>query len=367
VIGVNIDVTERKQTEAQLNESKARLADAMAAGQVMAFDWDAVTGLSQRCENAVHTLGYEQGGTAGSPRNDFLRHVHPDDRASLKTRIRELQAGNPSYALSFRFVRPDGREVCLEETAKAEFDAAGRLLRIKGLTRDITERKALEEHKNLLIAELDHRVKNVLAIVSVVASRTQETSSSMADFVTALDGRIKSMATTHELLSYRRWHGVPLAELVQRELAPYATAGNTRIEGPDEILSAEAGQAIAMVFHELATNAAKFGALSAADGHVSVRWRHRRNGQACSWLSIHWEERGGPNVLPQTRLGYGTSVIRDLIPYELGGTVDLVHALEGVRCKLEIPAHWLSGGHPPINLSTDPGLRHHSMEGSQQF
>ena len=109
VIGVNIDVTERKQTEALLSESKARLADAMAAGRVMAFEWDAVTGLSQRCDNAVHILGFEQGGRASSSRNDFLRHVHPDDRASLKTRIRELHPGNPSYALSFRFVRPDGR------------------------------------------------------------------------------------------------------------------------------------------------------------------------------------------------------------------------------------------------------------------
>ena len=360
VIGVNIDVTERKQTEALLNESKARLADAMAAGQVMAFEWDAVTGLSQRGDNAAHILGFEQSGTASSPRNDFLRHVHPDDRVSLKTRIRELQPGNPSYVLSFRFVRPDGREVWLEETAKAEFDATGRLLRIKGLTRDITERKALEEDKNLLIAELDHRVKNVLATVSVVASRTQETSHSMADFVTALDGRIKSMATTHELLSYRRWHGIPLAELVERELAPYATGSNTQIEGPDVILSAEAGQAIAMVFHELATNAAKFGALSAAGGRVCVRWSHKRNGHAHSWLSIHWEERGGPNVVPQTRSGYGTSVIRDLIPYELGGTVDLVHAPEGVRCRLEIPAHWLSSGNAPSDLSMDPGLRHYS-------
>ena len=105
-----------------------------------------------------------------SQRNDFLRQVHPDDRASFKAHIRELRPGNPSYALSFRFVRPDGRQVWLEETAKGEFDATGRLLRIKGLTRDITERKHLEEHKNLLIAELDHRVKNALAIVSVIAS-----------------------------------------------------------------------------------------------------------------------------------------------------------------------------------------------------
>ena len=114
-----------------------------------------------------------------------------------------------------------------------------------------------------------------------------------------------------------------------------------------------------MVFHELATNAAKFGALSAAGGRVCVRWSHKRNGHAHSLLSIHWEERGGPNVAPQTRSGYGTSVIRDLIPYELGGTVDLVHAPEGVGCRLEIPAHWLSSGNAPSDLSMDPGLRHY--------
>jgi two-component sensor histidine kinase len=180
----------------------------------------------------------------------------------------------------------------------------------------------------------------------------------MADFVTALDGRIKSMATTHELLSHHRWQGIPLTELVHRELAPYATGSNLRIEGSDEILSAEAGQAIAMVFHELATNAAKYGALSTKGGHVSVSWSHRRNGHARSWLSIRWEESGGPNVVPLTRSGYGTSVIRDLIPYELGGTVELVHAPEGVRCQLEIPAHWLFGSNPATDLSTDPRLRH---------
>lgn len=365
IVGANIDVTERKQTEAVLEESEAHLADALAAGQVMAFEWDAVTRQSQRSDNAAHILGFQQG-LARAPHNDFLRRVHPDDRASFKAHVRELCPGNPSYALNFRFCCPDGRQVWLEETAKGEFDATGRLLRIKGLTRDITERKELEEHKNVLIAELDHRVKNVLAIVSVIASRTQETSCSMVDFVAALDGRIKSMATTHELLSNRRWQGIPLAELVHRELAPYATGSNLQIGGSDDILSAEAGQAIAMVFHELATNAAKFGALSAAGGHVSVRWSHRRNGDAQSWLCIRWEESGGPNVVPQARSGYGTSVIRDLIPYELGGTVDLVHAPEGVCCKLEIPAHWLSSGNQPSDLSTDPSLRHHLMQSGQQ-
>jgi PAS domain S-box-containing protein len=314
----------------------------MAAGRVTAFEWDALTFRSKYSDNTnTDILGFERDGMARPPRNDFLSRVHPDDRASLKTRIRALHPDNPSYALTFRFRRPDGRQVWLEETAKGEFDTNGRLLRIQGLTRDVTEQKELEEHKSLLIAELDHRVKNMLAIVSAVVSRTQETSSSMADFVTAFDGRVRSMATTHELLSYRHWHGLLLAELVRRVLAPYATAGTTQIEGPDVILSAEAGHTMAMVLHELATNAAKFGALSTKDGRVSVRWGHLRNGDAESPLCVWWEESGGPTVRPQARSGYGTSVIRDLIPYELGGRVDIVHAPDGVRCTLEIPAGWL--------------------------
>jgi len=215
------------------------------------------------------------------------------------------------------------------------------LLRIKGLTRDITERIELENHKNGLISELDHRVKNVLATVSAVASRTQETSNSMAEFVAALDGRIKSMAITHELLSSRHWRGIPLAELVHRELAPYATASNTHLDGPDIVLRVEAGQMLAMVFHELATNAAKFGAISVKSGRVSVRWKLGCNEHSESGLSIRWEESGGPSVVQPTRSGYGTSVVRELVPYELGGTVELAHLPEGVCCNLHIPAQWL--------------------------
>jgi PAS domain S-box-containing protein len=350
VIGINIDITERKQTEALLNESKTCLSDALAAGQVVAFEWDAATGRSQRSDNADRVIGFVADGS-------FLNQVHADDRDNFRTLICSLSPGNSSYALTFRFVRSDGRQAWLEEAAKGDFDHTGRLLRINGLTRDITERKELEDHKNTLISELDHRVKNVLAIVSTVASRTQETSSSMAEFVCALDGRIKSMATTHELLSFRRWQGIPLADLVGRELAPYATASNTRIGGKEVVLSAEASQTLAMVFHELATNAAKFGALSAGTGQVSVRWSFRRNGHAESWLCIDWEESGGPKVVPPVRSGFGTSVVRELVPYELGGSVDLVHPPEGVRCELQIPAYWLSTSIWPGEISRDLPLQ----------
>jgi len=211
---------------------------------------------------------------------------------------------------------------------------------------DVTERRRLEEHKNLLIRELDHRFKNVLSVISAIASRTLETTSSMAAFVIALKGRIEALTMAHELLSRRNWHGISLVDLVHRELAPYATPSNTEIKGPDDMLSADAGQVIGMVLHELVTNAAKYGALSNKDGRVWVFWKQQQNGQGENQLRIEWQERDGPQVDPQSRCGYGTRVIRDLIPHELGGTVELVHSREGVHCKLEIPAHWIADSHP---------------------
>jgi PAS domain S-box-containing protein len=343
---------ERRRNEAALKlalhaeeESKTRLADAMAAGQVMAFEWDAVTCLSQR-ENAARVLGFEEDGKADSPRNEFLRRVHADDRDRLKTRIRELRPGNPSYAMTFLFVRPDGRQVWLEETAQGEFDADGALLRIKGLTRDITERKQAEEHRNIMNAELDHRVKNVLATVCAIILQTQRANASTADFVASVDHRIKSLASTHELLSHSRWHGVSLLEIIRREFAPYTTS-NTEISGPSITLKPEAAQATAMVLHELATNAAKYGALSNHSGRVSVRWFWLPNGSPHHRLAIEWQEIGGPPVSPPNASGYGTSIIRELLPYEVGGTTDLTFASSGVRCRMEVPAHCVSSDRCP--------------------
>jgi PAS domain S-box-containing protein len=475
VIGVNIDVTERKNTEGLLNESNARLADALAAGQVVAFKWDAVTGLTQRSDNAPLILGDEQGEIAGSRRN-FLGRIHADDRERFKTHVRQLSARNSSYLLNFRFVRPDGETVWLEETAKGEFDTTGRLLRIKGLTRDITdrkraedalaernaqlalaekaalvgtyaydfdtdrmrisegyaaihglpegiteiphrqwraavhpedlgrietqrnrayrerrreynaeyrinrrgevrwiearkfisydgdgspqrvvgvnidvtERKRVEEQQRVLLSELDHRVKNALATVSAVVSHTLNASSSKADFATALDGRVQSMARTHELLSASRWQGISVAELVRRELEPYATSGNTEINGPEVILRAEAGQVMAMVLHELATNAAKYGALSTLNGRVVIRWGQRPNGHPRCHLVLEWREVGGPAVVAPGNTGFGTSTIRDVIPYELGGRADLAFAPEGVKCRVELPADWLINNGEPV-------------------
>jgi two-component sensor histidine kinase/integral membrane sensor domain MASE1 len=198
--------------------------------------------------------------------------------------------------------------------------------------------KQSQERLQLMVAELDHRVKNVLATVSAIAAHTFDASSSMDHFVDAFDGRLRSLASTHELLAHAKWRGLTLSDLLRRELAPYCKSNNSEICGPEVTLSAQAGRAVAMVLHELTTNAAKHGALSTRAGRVTVRWYWPLNGNAHDRLIIEWEESGGPSVKVPSRSGFGTSVIGDLIPYELGGSVDLAFARDGLRCRVEVPS-----------------------------
>ena len=146
------------------------------------------------------------------------------------------------------------------------------------------------------------------------------------------------------MLSQSNWAGVSLTEIVRREFAPYAT-DNVEIGGPNVTLTAEAAQAVATVIHELTTNAAKYGAFSNGSGRVLLRWGWMRNGSH-GRLAINWRETGGPPILTTNRASYGTSIIRELIPFELGGTVDLTLACDGVHCRLEIPREWISTGGP---------------------
>ena len=186
-------------------------------------------------------------------------------------------------------------------------------------------------------AELDHRVKNALATVSAIIAQAPKSHTTLVDYK-GLDERIRSLARTHQLLSDSHWGGVSLADIVRRELGPYAT-DNAEIGGPCVALKAEAAQAIGMVLHELATNAAKYGAFSKPDGRLLLRWRWLRDGSR-GRLAIEWRELGLTVVKP-SQFGYGTSIIRELIPYELGGAVDLAFASSGLQCQLEIPADWV--------------------------
>jgi PAS domain S-box-containing protein len=343
---VTREITERKQADVALNDSAAQLQEALGAGHVVAFTWDPNTRLSRRSQNApqILGLGLQEG---GDRRSDFLACVHREDRPCLTAQIAALSPENPSYLACFRFVRPDGREIWLEETGKAEFDASGRYLRLKGLTRDITERKRGEERQRLLIRELDHRVKNALASVATVAQRTREGSGSMDEFLHVFDGRVQSMANAHALLSRNHWRGVSLADIVHSELAPYVGAGSVVVDGPEVMLTAEATQPVAIVLHELVTNASKYGALTTPQGRIGVRWNRRQDGDAA--LLLEWIESRGPACPPPRQAGYGTRAIRSLIPYELNGTVDLDFESDGVRCKIALPCKCVSDAERPAD------------------
>jgi PAS domain S-box-containing protein len=343
MLGITRDITERKIAEQALAERTAQLALAGRAGLVGSYSFDPYTGIIQISAGLAAIYGLPED-TTEMTRADWRAHVHPDDISGYEAhRARTIAAREREMLWEYRIRRPDGGVRWIEQRSLIAYDDAGAPRRLVGVNIDVTDRKRDEEHKSLLVAELDHRVKNVLAVVSALVSRAREASSgSVPELVAALDGRIKSMATTHELLSGRRWQGLSLGELIDRELEPYATGSNVTAEGPDVVLQAEAGQALAMVVHELITNAAKYGALSVQQGRVAVRWRLVPENGTGAHLALDWQESGGPVVEPSARIGYGTSVIRDLVPYELGGAAELGFPPEGVRCRMQIPVRWLA-------------------------
>jgi PAS domain S-box-containing protein len=336
-ISVIEDIADRKRAEARLAERNAQLGLAGKAARVGSFVIDYATGRMQISPGfaAIHGLAE---GTEELTREEWRAHVFPDDLARFEALRGQIFAERRrELNIEYRIVGADGEVRGIESRGLVSYDSDGHPTRLIGVHIDITERKRAEDQQRRLVAELDHRVKNVLATVQAVAAHTMQASSSMEQFAVALDGRIRSMGSTHELLSNRRWLGIPLAELVERELAPFTTGSNTEIGGPEVMLSPEAGQTMAMVLHELVTNAAKYGALSVPSGRVSIRWRVPLNGSASDRLVFTWRETGGPLVVPPRKSSYGMQVIRELVPYELGGNIDHVFAPEGVRCQMEVP------------------------------
>jgi two-component sensor histidine kinase len=256
------------------------------------------------------------------------------------------------YGLEYRVIRGEREVRWIEARSFILYRDDGCPQRVVGVDIDITERKQAQEHRDILNAELDHRAKNLLATVGAIITQTQNANSSMPDFVFALDRRIASLARVHELLSCNRWQGVSLRELVRREFAPYA-ADNIAIKGPSVLLIAEAVQPLAMVLHELTTNAAKYGAFSNRSGRVALCWWWLRKGSH-DRLAIDWHEMGGPAVTSPNRYGYGTSIVRELIPFELGGEVNLIFAADGLRCRMEIPSDWISAEGSQQLVCQDP-------------
>ena len=332
---------ERRQHATALAESEARLQEALMAGAVTTFVWDARTGKSERSANAARILGFDRRQTFTA--SEFLARIHSEDRERFRSFVRGVTPERPTYVATFRFKQLDGHEIWLEETAQAEFDGMGGLVCLKGLTLDVTARKRSADQQNLLIAALDRHVKSLLARVATVANGMRQSSRSVDGYIEALNRRLAAMADAHAQLSQNLWDAVDLAELVRHQLSPTATDANTTIEGPNVRLTVAATQALGMVLHELVTNAAKYGALSTPHGRVEVTWDYGSGAEAEN-LMLEWREIGGPAVSDVSDPKYGVSVIRELIPQELGSAVELRFEAAGVYCQIAIPLEAVRDG-----------------------
>ena len=346
---MKLDISERKRAELALAERDRQLSLAGKAALVGSFAFDVGTERIKISAGYAAIHGFPDG-TTEIERSDWQAGVHPEDRV----RVEELR----SHAFRHRREEYSGNIVLFAQTARfagssraTSFRTAddGHPQRVVGVNIDATERKRAEEHQRTLIAELDHRVKNVLATVSAIITQTPKADGSLADFVTGLDDRIKSLARTHELLSHSHWHGVSLEEIVRRELAPY-TAGNAAIGGPRVTLKADAAQAVAMVLHELATNAAKYGAFSKRDGRLLLRWRWLQNGSRVGWPS-NGKSSAAPLFCLRANLAMGQALSANL--FRSSWAVQWILILLPMDCA----ADWkslLTGSAGPVRQASVP-------------
>ena len=202
------------------------------------------------------------------------------------------------------------------------------------LFREVTERKRHERERELLVRELNHRVKNMLAVVSSIANQTMRTSPDMTSFVDAFGGRIRSLSRAHQILTQSNWEGADLRDLVEQMVDHFVAGDKARVEltGECVILDPNAALSLSLALHELATNALKHGAWSGSEGKVSIGWRDSEDGR----LVLDWQETGGPEVTAPKRSGFGSKLLERGVARELGGHVSVKFHKQGVHCRIEL-------------------------------
>jgi PAS domain S-box-containing protein len=335
-VGAVSDIHERRQAEQALKESGEQLRVALAAGRMGTWHSDLLTGELYWDAAMCEIFGIEP--KAGIPPGTGWALIHPDDRDRLRLLYEQAMATGEAYDCEFRIVRPSGELRWLAAATGVTRDPAGRTIRISGVTFDITDRKVAEERQHLLVNELNHRVKNTLASVQAIMSQSLRHTPDPWDAFERAQTRLMALSATHDLLNTTRWSGASLSDVLRAELKPYRAEGDGRItrSGPPVELDAKTALALGMIVHELATNAAKYGALSIPEGRIEVTWSVA-GGETNPWLDLTWLERDGPQVYPPTRRGFGTRMIERGVAGDLLGKVKLDYDPSGFRCAISFP------------------------------
>ncbi|WCS23704.1 PAS domain S-box protein [Methylobacterium sp. NMS14P] len=329
---------EQARAATALRESEERFRQ-FAASSADAF-WirDAATLTMEYANPAIEAIyGVPKDAVLGDLKN-WATLIVPEDRDAALEHVTQAQRGEAAVC-EFRILRPsDGAFRWVRDTDFPLLDEHGRVRRIGGIVEDVTEAKQAAEHQGVLVHELQHRVRNTLAMIRSVADQTGDTASDVEDYRDLLEGRLRALARVQVLLTQADNVGVDLATLIRAEVdAQAAHESQWTLSGPELMLSPKAAEVLTLAIHELATNALKYGAFSHLAGQLAVTWDVYYPGDE-PWLRLAWVETGALVPLaPPRREGFGTTLIRGRIPYELQGQGSIDVEPEGARCRLEFP------------------------------
>ncbi|HEX8570674.1 MAG TPA: PAS domain S-box protein [Caulobacteraceae bacterium] len=337
---VQEDVTDRRRAEAELRETTARLNAVLSNATVSLFLMDDQHHCVYMNPAAERLTGYRFEETQGRPLHDVIHHTRPDGSHFPHQECaigRALPERNVERGEEV-FVHKDGSfypvayaaSPILDETASM----VGTIVEVRGIS---AEREA-EERRRLLLNELNHRVKNTLAVVQGVAAQTLRSEADPVQARRALEGRLMALSAAHDILTRESWEGADLGKLVADTVGPFAP-DRLDASGPPLRLNPKTAVSFALALHELASNALKYGALSNADGRVSARWTLRDQA-----LDFRWEETGGPPVEAPKRAGFGSRLLERGLASELNGQVRVHYRPEGVVCTIEAPLSTADGG-----------------------
>ncbi|GJD41626.1 MULTISPECIES: HWE histidine kinase domain-containing protein [Methylobacterium] len=312
-----------------LSRSEERLRFVLQAGRLGSWSLD----LADMRFVASETFKLALGRDPGDPlsRAEYETLIHPDDRARRDVAVAECIAGHGDYDVEYRIVKPTGEVRWLKIRGQPFYGADGAPSRLAGIALDVTERKHAEAHRALLANELNHRVKNTLATVQSIVAQTLRANMSPQETRDVIQGRIHSLAAATDVLTRESWDGATLAAVAATALAPFRTEGDRRItiRGPEVMLTPRLALAFSMAFHELATNAVKYGALTSEVGRILLDW-DIIDGLRPETLRLTWRESEGPPVCPPTRRGFGSRMIERALADELQGRAEIDYRPDGV-------------------------------------
>jgi PAS domain S-box-containing protein len=326
-INLLVDVTERHRIEIEL----ARLAAIVASSDDAIISKTLDGEISSWNAGATRIFGYDSKEMVGQP----ITKIIPPELHQEETQIlARLRGGGRIDHYETERIAKDGRHLNISLTVSPLCDKSGNVVGAAKIARDITERRQAEKLQRLLTDELTHRVKNTLAIVQAMANQSLHRAKSPAEFVSSFSGRVQALARAHDLLTQTRLEGAPVLDIVRDQVLFGADDARVACSGPRVMLEVQTSLHLALVLHELATNARKYGALSSRNGHLSVQWEVKTNGGR--HLVLEWRESGGPKVSAPQERGFGTTLIERTLGAH-GGQICTRYDAGGVMCRIFLP------------------------------